>query len=163
MAAVIAVYPGTFDPITLGHENLVHRAARLFDQVIVAVARAHHKKTLFSLEERMDLVRQSMRDYPQVRVEPFEGLVTEFASSQGATVMLRGLRSATDFDYEFQLATMNRALMAQVESVFLTPDARYQAISSTLVREIASLGGEVQQFVSAPVYRRLLDKLGRRA
>ncbi|MDD2713065.1 MAG: pantetheine-phosphate adenylyltransferase [Simplicispira sp.] len=155
---VIAVYPGTFDPLTLGHEDLVRRAAQLFDRVIVAVARAHHKKTLFTLEERMDMARQALHDCPQVQVEPFEGLVTTFAAARGGKAMVRGLRSGTDFDYEFQLAGMNRALVPQIETVFLTPDSQYQFISSTLVREIAALGGDVAQFVSPVVLQGLLRK-----
>ena len=111
---VLAVYPGTFDPITLGHEDLVRRTAQLFDRVIVAVAIAHHKKTLFTLDERMDMAREALRDCPQVSVEPFEGLVTEFTAARGGTAMVRGLRSGTDFDYEFQLAGMNRALMPRI-------------------------------------------------
>ncbi len=161
MAQVTAVYPGTFDPITLGHEDLLRRAARMFDRVIVAVAIAHHKKTLFSLDERMDMARQALADCPQVQVEPFEGLVTEFTAARGGTAMVRGLRSGTDFDYEFQLAGMNRALVPQIETVFLTPSSQYQFISSTLVREIATLGGDVAQFVSLPVLQRLLAKVGR--
>lgn len=159
----LAVYPGTFDPITLGHEDLLRRTARLFDRVIVAVAMAHHKKTLFSLDERMDMARAALGDCAQVQVLPFDGLVTTFAAAQGAVAMVRGLRSGTDFDYEFQLAGMNHALMPQVETVFLTPDARYQSISSTLVREIATLGGDVAQFVSPVVHAQLMRKLGRAA
>jgi len=155
MATVTAVYPGTFDPITLGHEGMVRRAAQLFDRVIVAVAIAHHKKTLFSLDERMDMAREALRDCPQVQVQPFDGLVTAFAAAHGASVMVRGLRSGTDFDYEFQLAGMNRALVPQIDTVFLTPDSHHQFISSTLVREISTLGGDVGQFVSAPVLQRL--------
>lgn len=158
---VTAVYPGTFDPITLGHEDLVRRASQLFGRVIVAVAVAHHKKTMFSLDERMDMVRQALHDCPQVQVEPFEGLVTEFVAAHGGKVMVRGLRSGTDFDYEFQLAGMNRALMPNIETLFLPPSSPYQFISSTLVREIATLGGEVAQFVSPAVHLRLLQKTGR--
>lgn len=158
MAPVIAVYPGTFDPITLGHETLLRRCTALFDEVIVAVAVAHHKKTLFSLDERLALVRAALHDCPQVRVLPFDGLVTHFAAAQGARAMVRGLRSGTDFDYEYQLADMNRQLVPDVETVFLTPDARYQSISSTLVREIAKLGGAVEPFVSPPVLAALQAK-----
>ena len=156
---VIAVYPGTFDPITLGHQDIIRRGADLFGTVIVAVAAAHHKKTMFSLEERLETVREVLKPYPNVRVEPFTGLVVEFAKSQGAQAMLRGVRSVTDFDFENQLAGMNRALAPGVESVFLTPDARYQHISSTLVREIATLQGEVAQFVAPAVHARLLQKV----
>lgn len=156
---VIAVYPGTFDPITLGHQDIIRRGADLFGTVIVAVAAAHHKKTMFSLDERLETVREVLKPYANVRVEPFTGLVVEFARSRGAQAMLRGVRSVTDFDFENQLAGMNRALAPGVESVFLTPDARYQHISSTLVREIATLQGEVAQFVAPAVYARLLQKV----
>ncbi len=160
---VIAVYPGTFDPITLGHEDIVRRAARLFDQVVIAVATAHHKKTLFTLDERLALTRETLADLPQVRVEPFTGLVTVFAQAQGARVMVRGVRGVTDFDYEAQLAGMNRALVPEVDTVYLNPSAATQHISSTLVREISMLGGDVAQFVSAPVLARLLEKRAQRA
>ena len=156
---VIAVYPGTFDPITIGHQDLIRRAASLFGTVIVAVAAAHHKKTMFSLDERLDTVREVMKAYPNVQVESFGGLVRDFAVDHGARAMLRGVRSVTDFDFENQLAGMNRALAPDVETVFLTPDARYQHISSTLVREIATLKGDVSQFVSPAVYARLMQKL----
>ncbi len=158
---VIAVYPGTFDPITLGHQDLIRRGAALFGSVIVAVAAAHHKKTLFSLDERLDTVRDVVKDLDNVQVESFTGLVRDFAVAHGAKVMLRGVRSVTDFDFENQLAGMNRALAPGVDTVFLTPDSRYQYISSTLVREIATLKGDVAQFVDPAVHVRLLDKLGR--
>ncbi len=156
---VLAVYPGTFDPITLGHLDLIRRGARLFGTVVVAVAAAHHKKTMFTLQERLDTVREAVQSLPNVRVESFSGLVRDFAVAQGAGAMLRGVRSVTDFDYEAQLAGMNRALAPDVETVFLTPDARYQFISSTLVREIATLQGDVAQFVTPQVHARLLAKL----
>lgn len=156
---VIAVYPGTFDPITLGHQDLIRRAAGLFGTVIVAVAAAHHKKTMFSLQERLDTVREALAEHPNVRVESFTGLVRDFAVNHGAKAMLRGVRSVTDFDFENQLAGMNRALAPDVETVFLTPDARYQHISSTLVREIATLKGDVAQFVAPTVHARLMEKL----
>ena len=152
---LIAVYPGTFDPITRGHEDLVRRAARLFDRVVIAVATAHHKKTLFTLEERLAITREALADLPQVSVEPFTGLVTAFAVAQGAGGMVRGVRSGTDFDYEAQLAGMNRALVPEVDTMFLTPDSATQHISSTLVREISMLGGAVAQFVSPPVLAHL--------
>ena len=155
---VIAVFPGTFDPITLGHQDLIYRGAALFSLVVVAVATAHHKKTLFSLEDRLDMVSDVFKDSPRVRVAPFTGLVTEFAKSQGARVMLRGVRSVTDFDYESQLAGMNRSLVAELDTVFLTADTRWQFISSTLVREISTVGGDVAPFVAAPVLERLLQK-----
>ncbi len=154
-----AIYPGTFDPITLGHQDIIRRAARLFDRVIVGVAAAHHKKTLFTLEERLESVREVVKMYPQVEVAPFEGLVRDFAVNNGAIAMVRGVRSVTDFDFESQLAGMNRALAPDVETVFLTPDARFQYISSTLVREIAKLEGDVAQFVDPLIYARLQRKL----
>ena len=159
--AVIAVFPGTFDPITLGHQDLIHRAARLFGTVMVAVATAHHKKTLFTLDERLDTVREVFASLPNVQVHSFTGLVRDFAVEHGATVMVRGVRSVTDFDYEAQLAGMNRALAADVDTIFLTPDARYQYISSTLVREIATLQGDVAQFVAPQVHARLMAKIRR--
>ena len=158
--AVIAVFPGTFDPITLGHQDLIGRSARLFSTVVVAVAAAHHKKTLFTLDVRLEMVREVFASQSNVRVEPFSGLVRDFAVSQGASVMVRGVRSVTDFDYEAQLAGMNRALAPDVDTLFLTPDSRYQFISSTLVREIATLKGDVRQFVAPEVFKRLSDKLG---
>jgi pantetheine-phosphate adenylyltransferase len=161
MAPLIAVYPGTFDPITLGHEDVVRRATQLFGRVIVAVAAGHHKKTLFSLQERIEMVREAVAPYEQVEVESFAGLMRDFVVSRGAKAMVRGLRAVTDFDYEFQLAGMNRALMPEVETVFLTPGDKYQFISSTFVREIAQLGGEVDKFVSPNVLGRLMTKVGR--
>jgi pantetheine-phosphate adenylyltransferase len=160
---VRAVYPGTFDPITLGHEDMVRRASRMFSHVVVAVAAGHHKKTMFTLEERLAIVREALADLSNVSVVSFDGLVIECVAAQNAQVMVRGLRSGTDFDYEFQLAGMNRHLKPGVETLFLTPDPQLQFISSTLVREIATLGGEVAQFVSESVHERLLGKLGRQA
>ena len=157
---VIAVYPGTFDPMTLGHEDLVRRATQLFDRVIIAVAAGHHKKALFSLDERMAMVREATQPYPQVQVHSFAGLLRDFVVAHGAKAMVRGLRAVTDFDYEFQLAGMNRSLMPLVETVFLTPSDKYQFISSTFVREIALLGGEVDNFVSPAVKARLMAKVG---
>ena len=156
---VIAVYPGTFDPITLGHEDVVRRATQLFSHVIVAVAAGHHKKTLFNLQERMEMVREAVSVYPHVQVESFDGLLLDFVVARGGKDMVRGLRAVTDFDYEFQLAGMNRTLMPEVETVFLTPSDRYQFISSTFVREIATLNGEIDKFVSPAVRERLLQKV----
>ena len=158
-ASVIAVFPGTFDPITLGHQDLVRRSAGLFGTVIVAVAAAHHKKTLFTLDERLAMVAEVFAALPTVQVLPFSGLVRDFAVAHSAKAMVRGVRSVTDFDYEAQLAGMNRALAPDVDTVFLTPDARYQFISSTLVREIATLKGDVQPFVAPEVHARLMAKL----
>ncbi len=159
-ASVTAVYPGTFDPMTLGHEDVVRRASQLFDRLIVVVAVGHHKKqTLFTLDERMAMVRELVSPYPNVEVESFGGLMRDFVVSRGAKAMVRGLRAVTDFDYEFQLAGMNRSLMPDVETVFLTPSDKYQFISSTFVREIASLGGEIDKFVSPLVKARLMEKV----
>lgn len=161
MKSVIAVYPGTFDPLTLGHEDVIQRATQLFPHVIVAVAAGHHKKTMFSLDERIDIVRTAIAPMgAQVTVESFSGLLRDFVVARGGKAMVRGLRAVTDFDYEFQLAGMNRSLMPDVETVFLAPSDRFQFISSTFVREIATLGGEVDQFVSSDVSRRLAAKVG---
>ena len=157
--AVTAVFPGTFDPITLGHQDLIRRSAGLFSTVIVAVAVAHHKKTMFTLDERLQMVRTVFAPLANVRVESFTGLVRDFAVAHGASAMVRGVRSVTDFDYEAQLAGMNRALAPDVDTLFLTPDSRYQFISSTLVREIATLKGDVQQFVAPEVHAMLQARL----
>lgn len=147
----IAVYSGTFDPFTLGHEDVVRRAAGLFDEVIVAVATAHHKKTLFSLDQRVRQVDQATRSLGRVKVLPFDGLIMDFCGAQQATAVVRGIRNMTDFDYEAQMAAMNRKLRPSVETVFLLPDANLQCISSTLVREISKLGGDVSQMVSPAI------------
>lgn len=157
--AVTAIFPGTFDPITLGHQDLIRRSAGLFSTVIVAVAAAHHKKTMFTLDERLEMVRAVLAPLANVRVESFTGLVRDFAVANGAGAMVRGVRSVTDFDYEAQLAGMNRALAPDVDTLFLTPDSRFQFISSTLVREIATLHGDVQQFVASEVHARLMARL----
>ena len=157
---VIAVYPGTFDPLTRGHEDIVRRAMQLFDRVVVAVAAGHHKKNaLFNLEERLDMVREVAKGVPQVEVASYSGLLRDFVVARGAKAVVRGLRAVTDFDYEFQLAGMNRSLMPDVETVFLTPSDKYQFVSSTFVREIALLGGEVEKFVSPLVLARLMAKV----
>jgi pantetheine-phosphate adenylyltransferase len=156
---VLAVYPGTFDPMTLGHEDVVQRACQLFARLIVAVAAGHHKKSLFTMQERIEMAREALAKYPQVTVEGFSGLVRDFVVARGGKAMVRGVRAVTDFDYEFQLAGMNRHLMPDVETVFLTPSDKYQFISSTFVREIAVLGGEVHQFVSDSVQQRLVEKV----
>jgi pantetheine-phosphate adenylyltransferase len=147
----VAVYSGTFDPLTLGHEDVVRRAAGLFDELVLAVAVAHHKKTLFTLDERIAMARAALADLPHVRVEPFDGLIMDFCREQGACAVLRGVRNVTDFDYEAQMAAMNRKLLPSVETVFLLPQAELQCISSTLVREISKLGGDIAAMVSAPV------------
>lgn len=156
---VIAVYPGTFDPMTLGHEDVIRRAIQLFDKVIVAVAAGHHKKAMFTLQERIEMAKAVSEPYEQVTVESFSGLLRDFVVARGGKAMVRGLRAVTDFDYEFQLAGMNRSLMPEVETVFLTPSTSYQFISSTLVREIAVLGGEAEKFVDPLVATRLQEKI----
>jgi len=152
------IYPGTFDPITHGHTDLIERASRLFDEVMVAVAYNSKKKPLLELEERCDLVRQATAHVPNVTVMGFSNLLAEFVRSQNATVILRGLRAVSDFEYEFQLADMNRRLAPELESVFLTPTNHLSYISSTLIREIASLGGDVSEFVDPAVQAALKKK-----
>jgi pantetheine-phosphate adenylyltransferase len=147
----IAVYSGTFDPITLGHEDVARRAAGLFDTVIIAVAVAHHKKTLFPLNARLLLAKTALKNAANVVVMPFDGLIMDFCKAQGAKAVVRGVRNVTDFDYEAQMAAMNRKLLPSVETIFLLPSADVQPISSTLVREISKLGGDVSQMVSGPV------------
>src|SRR5690606_30726286 len=157
---VSAMYPGTFDPITLGHEDLVRRALRLFDRVVVAVAANPGKAPMFSLEERVALARSVLAGSDRVEVTGYEGLTVEFAREHGLAVIIRGLRAISDFEYEFQLANMNRHLTGEVETAFLTPAESYTFISSSLVREIASLGGDVSQFVSPAVKQALLERVG---
>ncbi len=150
-----AVYPGTFDPMTLGHEDLIHRASRLFERLIVAVAAGHHKRTMFTIDERLDMAQQLSAKYPNVEVISYRGLLRDFVVENDGKVVVRGLRAVSDFEYEFQMAGMNRQLMPEVETLFLTPSDQYQFISSTFVREIAMLGGEVSKFVSPSVNQRL--------
>ncbi len=158
-AHLVAVYPGTFDPITLGHEDVVRRAAQLFDHLVVAVAEGHHKKPLFSLCERMTMAEQAVAKFGNVSVKSYGGLLRDFVVQCGAKAMVRGLRAVTDFDYEFQLAGMNRRLIPDVETVFLTPGDQFQFISSSFVREIALLGGAVNEFVAPHVLQRLQQKV----
>lgn len=150
-----AVYPGTFDPMTLGHEDLMRRASRLFERLILGVAAGHHKRTMFTIAERIEIAREAARSYPNVEVIPFRGLLRDFVVDHGAKVVVRGLRAVSDFEYEFQMAGMNRQLMPHVETVFMTPSDQYQFVSGTFVREIASLGGDVSKFVSPSVLERL--------
>ena len=157
-----AVYPGTFDPITLGHQDLVRRAAALFDQVVVGIAVSEAKRPFFQLEERIRLAREVLKPYHNVRIEGFRGLLMDFVRAQKAQVILRGLRAVSDFEYEFQMAGMNRNLYPDVETVFLTPAEQYQFISATIVREIAALEGDVSKFVQPRVARALAQRVGRR-
>ena len=154
-----AVYPGTFDPLTRGHEDLVRRASRLFDSLVLAVAQSSAKHTFFSLDERVAMAREVLADVKNLEVVGFEGLLTDFVRKQKAHVVLRGLRAVSDFEYEFQLAGMNRNLYAEMETVFLTPSEEHMFISATLVREIAALGGDVSKFVDPRVAARLKRKV----
>jgi pantetheine-phosphate adenylyltransferase len=154
-----AVYPGTFDPMTLGHEDLMRRASRLFERLIVAVAAGHHKRTMFNVDERLQIASELAAKYPNVEVLAFRGLLSEFVRQQSGKVVVRGLRAVSDFEYEFQMAGMNRQLMPEVETVFLTPGDLYQFVSGTFVREIATLGGDVSKFVSPSVLDRLKHRV----
>jgi len=153
-----AVYPGTFDPMTLGHEDLMRRASRLFERLILAVAAGHHKRTMFTIDERLEIAQLLAQRYPNVEVIAFRGLLRDFVVGHGAKVVVRGLRAVSDFEYEFQMAGMNRYLLPDVESLFLTPSDQYQFISGTIVREIAMLGGDVSKFVFPSVDRWLQNK-----
>jgi pantetheine-phosphate adenylyltransferase len=157
----IAICPGSFDPITLGHEDIIHRALRFSDRVVVAVAHraTQAKRGLFSVEERLELIRSVFRDEPRVEAREFQGLLVDFAREAGAQLVVRGLRAVSDFEYEFQMALMNRELSPAMETVFLATDADKSFLSASLVREVASLGGDVSRFVSGPVLERLRERL----
>ena len=155
----LAVYPGTFDPITLGHEDLVRRASRLFDGVILAVADSRAKRPFFTLDERVEMAREVLGDLKNVQVTGFSGLLMKFVQERGARIVVRGLRAVSDFEYEFQLAGMNRGLYPDVETVFMTPGEQYMFISATIVREISVLGGDTTKFVPAAVAKRLKAKI----
>ncbi|KAB2966794.1 MULTISPECIES: pantetheine-phosphate adenylyltransferase [Zoogloea] len=157
----VAVYPGTFDPFTRGHEDLVRRAARLFERVIVGVAVSGGKGPIFSVEERVEIAQEVLAPYPNVEVQGFSCLLMDFLHKNDARVILRGLRAVSDFEYEFQMAGMNRKLYPDVETVFLTPADEYMFISATMVREIARLGGDVSKFVQPGVYDRLCLKINK--
>lgn len=154
-----AIYPGTFDPITRGHEDLVRRASTLFDEMIVAVADSRGKSPFFTVEERVAMARETLAPFDNVRVEGFSGLLMDFLHKHDAKIILRGLRAVSDFEYEFQMAGMNRNLFPDVETLFLTPAEQYMFISATMVREIASLGGDVSPFVNPIVIPRLKAKV----
>ena len=154
-----AIYPGTFDPLTLGHEGVVKRAAKLFDEVVLAIAKSSAKRPMFSLDERVQIATELLEPVANIKVVRFTGLLTEFLKQQGADVILRGLRAVSDFEYEFQMAGMNRKLLPRVETVFMTPSDSYMFVSATIVREIASMGGDVSQFVSPLVVQRMQDKI----
>lgn len=158
----IAIYPGTFDPMTRGHEDLVRRAARLFDHLIVAIAESPSKKPYFSLAERVGLAQSVLADVPNVEVCGFNTLLMNFVRAQGARVIVRGLRAVSDFEYEFQMAGMNRHLHPDIETVFLTPGEQYMFVSATMVREIARLGGDVSKFVRPQVHEALVANIAAR-
>ena len=162
MSNGIVIYPGTFDPFTRGHEDLVRRASKLFEHVIVCVAGSPNKRPFFALDERVAIARDIVGDLGNVEIYGFECLLMDFMQQHGAQVILRGLRAVSDFEYEFQMAGMNRNLYPDVETVFLTPAEQYMFISATMVREIATLGGPVGKFVQPLVEQRLAEKIGRR-
>ena len=160
---ILAVYPGTFDPITNGHEDLIQRASRLFERVVVGVAHSQAKRPFFSLDERVALATEVLAPYANVTVMGFTGLLSEFVRERQATVILRGLRAVSDFEYEFQLAGMNRRLAPGVETLFLTPSDKYLFLSATIVREIAVLGGDISAFVHPLTAERMRAKTGKAA
>lgn len=155
MIKALAVYPGTFDPLTFGHENLVLRASNLFEKLIVAVAENRNKQPFFSLDERFHMAKDVLSKYPNVHIIKFNGLLQTFLESVNAKIILRGLRALSDFEYEFQMAGMNRQLMPNVETIFLTPSDQYQFISGTMVREIAQLNGDISNFVAPIIAKKL--------
>ena len=159
----VAIYPGSFDPITKGHEDIVRRALSFSDSLLVAVAHSatQRKQGLFEVEERLEMIREVFRDDERIQATDFTGLLVDFARQQGANLVVRGLRAVSDFEYEFQMALMNRKLWPEVETIFLAPDPKHSYLSASLVREIASLGGDVADFVDPLVLRRLNLKLGR--
>ncbi len=154
-----AVYPGTFDPMTLGHADLMRRAASLFDRLVLAVAAGHHKRTMFTIAERLDMAKEIAAPFGNVEVMAFRGLLSSFVVDIGGKAVVRGLRAVSDFEYEFQMAGMNRQLMPEVETLFLTPSDQFQFVSGTFVREIATLGGDVSKFVAPSVLRRLQERV----
>ncbi len=156
----IAIYPGSFDPITRGHEDIVRRALSFADHIVVAVAhqRTQTKQGLFGIAERVQMIQEVFADEPRVEPSEFDGLLVDYARSRGAKLIIRGLRAVSDFEYEFQMALMNRSLWPDAETIFLAPDARYSFLSASLVRQIASLGGDISGFVAPSVLKRLADK-----
>ncbi len=160
--SVVAIYPGSFDPITLGHEDVVHRTLRVADRIVVAVAHTatQSKELLFTVDERLEMIREVFKDEGNIEVTSFSGLLVDFARDLGAHFIVRGLRAVSDFEYEFQMAQMNRELWHEFETVFLTPDAKYSFLSASLVREVSRLGGDISRFVSPTVLQRLEEKRG---
>ena len=158
---ITVIYPGTFDPITHGHTDIVKRAAPLFERLIVAVAGSTAKNTVFSVDERVELAAEILSDFKNVEIQRFDGLMVDFARANNASVILRGLRAVTDFEYEFQLAGMNRKLMPEADTVFLPTSEKFTYISSSLVREIAALGGDISDFVHPHIKQALLERVGK--
>ncbi len=157
--STIAIYPGTFDPVTNGHVDLVRRASGMFDRIIVAVAASERKQPLFSLEQRVALAQQVLSDFPQVQVKPFTGLMVNMAAAEGAKVIIRGLRAVSDFDYEVQLASMNRSLQPDIETVYLSPDVKYTFVSSSLIKDVVGHGGDASQYIHPLVQAALKEKI----
>jgi pantetheine-phosphate adenylyltransferase len=153
-----AIYPGSFDPITNGHLDVIQRAARLFDEVIVAVAFNEQKRSLFQVDERVELIRETTLDIPNIRISRFDGLLVDFARSQGASAVVRGLRAVSDFEFEFQMALMNRKLEPQIETIFMMPAEKYTYLSSRIIKEIGRLGGNIDSFVPVSVASALREK-----
>ncbi len=160
--SVVAIYPGSFDPITLGHEDVVHRTLRVADRIVVAIAHTvtQSKDVLFTVDERLEMIREVFKDEGSIEVTSFSGLLVDVARDVGAHFIVRGLRAVSDFEYEFQMAQMNRELWHEVETLFLTPDAKYSFLSASLVREVSKLGGDISRFVSPTVLQRLEEKHG---
>ena len=160
--SVVAIYPGSFDPITLGHEDVVHRTLRVADRIVVAVAQTatQSKEPLFTVDERLEMIREVFKGEDSIEVTSFTGLLVDFARDMGAHFIVRGLRAVSDFEYEFQMAQMNRELWHEFETVFLTPDVKYSFLSASLVREVSRLGGDISRFVSPTVLQRLEEKHG---
>jgi pantetheine-phosphate adenylyltransferase len=161
MGVTRAIYPGSFDPLTLGHIDIIHRACHLFDSLIVAVAQNEAKRPLFTADERISMIEESLQDTPNILVKKLDGLLVDFAMAEDAFVVIRGLRAVSDFEFEFQMALMNRSLQPRLETIFLTPKEEYTFLSSRIVKEVGRLGGDVTAFVPALVARRLAEKLSK--
>ena len=153
----LAIYPGSFDPITKGHIDVLKKAAKIFDRVIIAVSVNPAKKAMFSIEDRIDMIKESVNEIDGVEVDYFEGLTAKYAKDKGANAIIRGLRAVSDFEYEMQMAQMNNSLYDEIETVFLVPQSKYNFISSSIVKEVSKLGGDVDKFVTAPVSKRLKE------
>jgi pantetheine-phosphate adenylyltransferase len=158
----VAIYPGSFDPLTLGHVDIIQRGSALFDSIVVAVLRNVEKSPLFTVEERLSMIRDAFRDRENVQADSFSGLLVDYASSRKATTIVRGIRAISDFEYEFQMALMNRRLAPTIETVFMMPAEEYSYVSSKLVKEVASLGGDVSGLLPGGVEKRLLEKIRRK-